>query len=98
MFISGLCKNQFIAAQLGLFSGFLPALLLSGFVFDINSLPLFLQAITCVIPARYFNICLQTVYLAGDVWEVFLPSLGAMLFLATLLLSLVYRNLKKRLD
>lgn len=98
LLISVLLRTQLLAAQAGLFSGFLPAMLLSGFIFDINSMPPVLQAITRLIPARYFNTCLQTVFLAGDVWAVFLPSLFFMTLLALVLLGLVYKNLVKRLD
>lgn len=98
LLISVLLRTQLLAAEAGLFSGFLPALLLSGFVFDINSMPPVLQAITRLIPASYFNTCLQTLFLAGDVWAVFGPALFYMALLATLLLGLTYRNLVKRLD
>ena len=98
LLISVLLRTQLLAAQAGLFSGFLPAMLLSGFIFDINSMPPLLQALTRLIPARYFNTCLQTVFLAGDIWEVFLPSLFFMALLALLMLSFVYKNLVKRLD
>lgn len=98
LLISVLLRTQLLAAEAGLFSGFLPALLLSGFVFDINSMPPALQVFTRIIPARYFNTCLQTIFLAGDVWSIFLPCLLFMGLLAALLLGLVYRNLVKRLD
>ena len=98
LLISVLTRTQLLAAQAGLFSGFLPALLLSGFVFDIASMPYALQIATLLLPARYFNVCLQTVFLAGDIWSVFLPCIGAMLALGAALLALVYHNLQKRLD
>lgn len=98
LLISVTLRGQLVAAEAGLFSGFLPALLLSGFVFDINSMPPVLQAITKLLPASYFNTCLRTIFLTGDVWSVFGPSLVFMGLLAALLLGLVYRNLVKRLD
>ena len=98
LLISVSLHSQLQAAEAGLFSGFLPALLLSGFVFDINSMPPVLQAITHLVPARYFNTCLRTLFLTGDVWELFWPCLGAMSLLALLMLGLVYKKLVKRLD
>lgn len=98
LLISVTLRGQLVAAEAGLFSGFLPALLLSGFVFDINSMPPILQAITKLLPASYFNTCLRTIFLTGDVWAVFGPSLLFMGLLAALLLGLVYKNLVKRLD
>ena len=98
LFISVSLRGQLVAAEAGLFSGFLPALLLSGFVFDINSMPPILQAITRLLPASYFNTCLRTIFLTGDVWSIFGPSLLFMGLLAAVLLGLVYKNLVKRLD
>ena len=98
LFISVSLRGQLVAAEAGLFSGFLPALLLSGFVFDINSMPPVLQAITKLLPASYFNTCLRTIFLTGDVWSIFGPSLLFMGLLAAVLLGLVYKNLVKRLD
>ena len=98
LLISVLARSQLLAAQAALFSGFLPAMLLSGFVFDINSMPFAVQQITRIVPARYFNVCLQTIFLTGDVWEVFLPNMACMGGIALVLLSLAYKNFLKRLD
>lgn len=98
LLISVLCKTQLPAAQAGLFSGFLPALILSGFVFDINSMPLPLQIISHLIPASYYNSCLQTIFLTGNIWEIFIPSMLSMLGIAFVLLGLVYINLTKKLN
>ncbi|MDR1778035.1 MAG: ABC transporter permease subunit [Desulfovibrio sp.] len=98
LLISILLRSQLTAAEAGLFSGFLPALLLSGFVFEINSMPLALQAVTLLLPARYFNTCLRTIFLTGDVWAVFTPCLLAMGLLAAVLLLLAYKKLVRRLD
>lgn len=81
LLISAATKNQFLAAQLALFSGFLPAMLLSGFIYEISSMPLPLRIISHIFPARYFVDCLRTVFLVGDVWRVFLPNIGFMLLI-----------------
>lgn len=98
LLISILTKQQLLAAQTGLITGFLPAVILSGFIFDINSMPEVLQYLTLVIPARHFNTALQTVFLAGDIWAVFLPRMAFMLGLAAVFLVITYRKLVKRLD
>lgn len=98
LLISILTKEQLLAAQAGLLTAFLPAVILSGFIFDINSMPKVLQYITLVVPARHFNVSLQTVFLAGDIWAVFVPGMAYMLGLGLLLLGLTYRKLVKRLD
>jgi ABC-2 type transport system permease protein len=98
LLISTIARNQFIAAQLALISGFLPAFLLSGFLFEIRSMPRVIQIITYIVPARYFNAGLQTVFLAGDVWPLLLPSMGAMLLIGAVLFVLVVRKTRKSLE
>ena len=98
LLISTISKNQFLAAQIALMSAYLPALLLSGFIFEIDSMPLIIQTITRVIPARYYVSCLQTIFLAGDVWPVLLPSMAAMLALGALFFAITFANSHKRLD
>lgn len=96
--ISVLAKNQFIAAQVALFTGFLPAFLLSGFLFEIDSMPLAIRAFTVVVPARYFIASLQTVFLAGDVWRVLLPNIAAMLAIGAVFFALARARTRKSLD
>lgn len=98
LLISTVAKNQFIASQIALFSGFLPAFLLSGFLYQIHSMPWPLRALTHVIPARYFVDSLQTVFLAGDVWSVFLPNMAAMLLIGWVFFLLVHKKTRKSLD
>lgn len=97
LLISVALKNQLLAAEAGLFTGFLPALLLSGFVFDISSMPEILQLFTRILPATYFNTCIRTLFLAGDYWNIFVPSLLYMAILAMALLTLVYLKIPRRL-
>lgn len=97
LLISTVTKNQFLASQLALISGFLPSFILSGFVFEINSMPLFVQAITCVVPAKYFVTCLQTLFLAGDIYELIIPNVFAILALGLILFILITMKTRKRL-
>ncbi len=98
LLISTLTKNQFLASQIALFSGFLPAFLLSGFFFEIDAMPLPIQAITYLVPARYFVSSLQTVFLAGDVWSVFLPDLAAMTAIGLLFFAIAKSKTRKNLE
>jgi len=65
LFLSTVTRNQFAAAQIALVAAFLPSTMLSGFIFEIASMPVAIQAITYIIPARYFVSALQTLFLAG---------------------------------
>lgn len=70
LLISAIARNQFIAAQLALITGFLPAFLLSGFLFEIASMPAPIRLLTMIVPARWYVEGLQTLFLAGDVWSL----------------------------
>ncbi len=98
LLISVTMRSQMAAAQLGLMTGYLPAMMLSGFLFDIRSMPAWLQAITLIIPARYMNVSLQTVFLAGDLWTVLLPNMLFMLVVGALFFGLTWRRLHKQVD
>ncbi len=98
LLISAAAKNQFVASQFALLSAFLPAFLLSGFVFEIDSMPRAIQAVTWVVPARYLIPSLQTVFMAGDVWPLFLRHMAAMLAIGAVFIGLALRLTKKRLD
>jgi ABC-2 type transport system permease protein len=76
----------------------LPAFILSGFIFDIGSMPEALQVLTHVLPARYFVTILQTVFLAGDVWSIIVPNSLVLAGMAVLFLGATRVNARKRLD
>jgi ABC-2 type transport system permease protein len=97
MLISAATKNQFLASQLALLSGFLPSFLLSGFLFEIRSMPTVIQYVTFVVPARYFIPSLQTVFLAGDVWPMFLSSMLFMLLIGGVMFAIAARSTVKRI-
>ena len=97
LLISAATKNQFLASQLALISGFLPSFLLSGFLFEIDSMPAVIQWITLIVPARYLIPSLQTVFLAGDIWPMFLRAIAVMLGFGVVLFALALRNTRKRL-
>ncbi len=98
LLISSKLKNQFLASQVSLGIGFLPALLLSGLIFPISSMPLFFQYLTGILPPKYFIIFVESEYMAGTIFEIvvinsiFLTILGAILFI------LVYKSTNMRLE
>lgn len=98
LLISAVAKNQFVASQLAVLSGFLPAFLLSGFLFEIDSMPAWIRAITYVVSARYFVSSLQTVFLAGDVWRELAPNIAAMLAIGTVFFAIAFAKTRKSLD
>lgn len=93
--ISSATKSQFLANQLTMLVTFLPAMMLSGFMFDIRSMPWAIQMVTRVFPARYFVSSLQTLFLAGDVWAVIVPNALVLAGMAALLMGLAVTTTRK---
>jgi drug efflux transport system permease protein len=98
LLISSFARNQFVAGMIAIIGTFLPAFILSGFLFDIGSMPTPIQAITYLFAARYFVAILQTVFLAGDVWRVIVPNMVALAAMAMLFLGAARLTARKRLD
>ncbi len=98
LLISTATRRQFGAAQAAALAGFLPAFMLSGYLFEISSMPAWLQVVTYAVPARYFVASLQTVFLAGDVWDQFVPSMLAMLSIGAFFFLIVALTTRKTLD
>ena len=98
LLISVTTRNQFVAGLAAIITTFLPAFLLSGFIFDIGSMPAPVRWITHLIAARYLVAILQSVFLAGDVWSVILPNALALVLMALFFLGMVRLRLRKRLD
>ncbi len=96
--ISTLARNQFVAGQIAIVGTFLPAFRLSGFIFDIDSMPLAIQAFTHLVVARYFVSIVQTLFLAGDIWAIVLPNALALLLMALFFLGVTWRKSRKRLE
>jgi ABC-2 type transport system permease protein len=98
LLLSTVLRNQFNAAQAALNAAFLPALMLSGFIYEIRSMPAFIQAVTYLIPARYFVTAMQTIFQAGNVWPVILSS-GLFLLLASIFfIGLTALKTRRRLE
>jgi ABC-2 type transport system permease protein len=85
LLISSAVKNQLVASQLAMLATFMPALMLSGFLFDLRSMPAPIRLITYVLPARYYVTLLQTIFLAGNVWSVIVPNMLVLAAMTALL-------------
>jgi ABC-2 type transport system permease protein len=97
LFISAATKNQFIASQIALLTAFLPALLLSGFLFEISSMPRVVQLITYAFPVRYLMPLLQSVFIAGDLWGLFGRGIAVMLGFGVFYFVLTVLATKRRI-
>jgi ABC-2 type transport system permease protein len=97
LLISSAVKNQFVASQITLLVSFLPAVMLSGFLFDLRSMPDLVRTVTYLLPARYYVALLQTIFLAGDIWPVIIPNALVLAGMAVALVILTRRVTRKRL-
>ena len=97
LLISSAIKSQFVASQIALLVTFLPALMLSGFLFDLRSMPAVVHLITYALPARYYVSLLQTIFLAGDIWPVIFRDVIVLAIMAAVLLFLTRRVTQKKL-
>lgn len=98
LFISTLTRNQFVASQVAFLATMLPAMMLSGMLFDIDSMPGWLQILTYAVPARYLVAILQTLFLAGNVSAVILPNLIGLAAAALLAVAATFTVTRRRLD
>jgi ABC-2 type transport system permease protein len=96
-FISVVAKSQLAASQAALISTFLPAFLLSGFLFSIQNMPAFIRGLTHVIPAKYYVSLLKDIFLKGTPLEYLLVHLVPLAIFSTLLAAVATRAFRKRL-
>jgi len=95
LLISTVASTQQVAFQLALLSSFLPTFILSGFIFPITSMPAAVQAITHIVPARYFVSALRSVVLKGTNIDVVWTQLVALVIFASVMLGLSALRLKR---
>lgn len=98
LLVSTLVKSQFLASQLAMTLTFLPAMMLSGFLYDLRSMPAFIRGITYALPARYAVTLLQTLYLAGDVGSVIWLNLAILTAMAVALMLATRLATRKQLS
>jgi ABC-2 type transport system permease protein len=97
LLISSATKNQFIASQMALIVSFLPALMLSGFLFDLNNVPPVVRFIGQVLPATHFLELVKTLLLAGNVWPIIIKDCAILTAYALVLLTAARLVTRKRI-
>ncbi len=96
LFISTLANTQVLAFQAGLIASMLPAILLSGFIFQIRIMPAWLQIVTYLVPARYFLVILRGIILKGEGLASYWPQVFALVIYAIAVVSLSSLRLARR--
>jgi len=97
LFVSVVAKSQIQASQISVISAFLPSFLLSGFIYPIENMPVVLQALTFIVPARYFVEILKGLFLQGVGLTVLWPQVLALVVYAVLVLNLARKRFTKRI-
>ena len=98
LLISTVLKNQFMASMVAMSMGFMPALMLSGLMFPINSMPVFFQYLTAIIPPRYYIAFIESEFMAGGVNEIRLANAFYLTVLGLILFVAVYKKTQMRLE
>lgn len=96
--ISSVLKNQFLASMVAMSVGFMPALMLSGLMFPINSMPVFFQHLTRILPPRYYVSFIESEFMAGTVPEIVIANAIYLTILGLILFAAVYKNTLTRLE
>jgi ABC-2 type transport system permease protein len=97
VFISASTRSQLLAYQLGVLTSFLPAFLLSGFIYSIQNMPVVIQAFTYIVPARYFVTLLKAIFLKGVGWQVLWVELLFLSAYAILVFVLASRKMRQKI-
>jgi ABC-2 type transport system permease protein len=98
LLLSTATRNQFNAAQAALNAAFLPAVILSGFIYEIRSMPLVIRAVTYLVPARYFVTAMQTLFQAGNLWPVLVPDMLFLTLACSFFIGLTALKTRRRLE
>ena len=96
--ISTLTRNQFLASVAAAMFGFLPAVILSGGLFEISSMPPIIQIITNIIPATHFVPIIKNLFMAGNIWPIILTESLNLLIFGLILFVLLHKITKERLE
>jgi ABC-2 type transport system permease protein len=97
MLISIVTKSQLLSSQIAVVATFLPAFLLSGFIFTIANMPRVIQIITYLVPARYFVAILKGIYLKGVGLEILAGQVGLLTVYAVAMILLANLKFRKKL-
>jgi ABC-2 type transport system permease protein len=97
LFISGVTRNQFQASQVALLASFMPAMMLSGFIFDLRNMPVAIQVVSQFLPATHFMPLIKTLFLGGDNWPMVAREGSILALYGVVLIAASRRSLRKRL-
>ncbi len=98
LMISSITKNQFLASQMALVLSMMPTMMLSGFLFDLRSVPLVVKMVGYALPPTYYMQLLKTLFLAGNNWSLILKNCTILVLYAIFFISMAFRVTQKRVE
>ena len=98
LMISSITKNQFLASQMALVLSMMPTMMLSGFLFDLRSVPLVVKMVGYALPPTYYMQLLKTLFLAGNNWSLIFKNCAILVLYAIFFISMAFRVTQKRVE
>jgi len=98
LLISSAAKSQFVASQGAILVSMVPTIMLSGLIYDIQTMPKIMQIITNIVPAKYLIKATQTIFMVGNEWTILLPNIFGILALIALIYFGISHKTKKSID
>lgn len=98
LLISTIFKDQFTSSQIAGSIGFMPSMMLSGLIYEIDSMPFLIKTISNIIPAKYYVSAVTSLFLSGTVFKIILFSSIYMLVFSIMTAILIYKNTTERLE
>ncbi len=98
LMISSITKNQFLASQMALVLSMMPTMMLSGFLFDLRSVPLVVKMVGYALPPTYYMQLLKTLFLAGNNWSLIFKNCIILVLYAIFFISMAFRVTQKRVE
>ncbi len=98
LLISTASKSQFVASQGAILVSMVPTIMLSGLVYEIETMPKVMQIITNIVPAKYLIGAMRTLFLMGNEWSILIPNILGISTLASLIMFMTLKKTKKSID
>lgn len=98
LLISTAAKNQFVASQAALLVSMVPTIMLSGLIYEIQTMPKIMQIITNIVPAKYLIDATRTIFLMGNEWSILIPNILGIIGLIGLIYWGILRKTKKSIE
>ena len=98
LLISTASKSQFVASQGAILVSMVPTIMLSGLVYDIETMPKIMQIITNIVPAKYLISAMKTLFLMGNEWSILIPNILGIMAISSAIIFMILKKTKKTID